>query len=533
MELLRQMLVVVGQRLRTSTVVLLNVSVRQSETHGVSLYHTSTVKRNAYLAFDLGAESGRAVVGHLVSGVLTMNEVHRFANTPLSEGESQRWDVASLWREMRAALSLISGDQLSSIGVDTWGVDYALLGAEGELLAPPRHYRDPRNVAAMSDALRVLTTDEIYAVTGVQFLPINTLYQLVAAQRHTPRLVADADRFVMMPDLFNLWLTGRAVCELTNASTTQMLNAVDRTWATPLIERLGLPTRIAPPLVEPGSVIGPIIADVAGNTPLRGTPVVASASHDTASAVAAISARDNTAFISSGTWSLVGMEIDAPVLTHEAMRLNFSNEAGVCHTTRLLKNVMGLWILQGCRTSWSDRGRDVSYGELVDAARREPSFGHLVDPDDGSFLAPDDMPAAIDRFCVKTDQPCPTRASSYTRAILESLALKYRLVIRDLEKITGRRIEQVRVIGGGSKNRMLNQFTADAVGVRVVAGPAEATALGNIAVQILATGGVSSIAEARAIIDRSFPTEIFEPQDVEPWNREAGRFQHYCALAYA
>jgi rhamnulokinase len=490
------------------------------------------VKRNAYLAFDLGAESGRAVLGHLASGILTVNEIHRFANTPVRDGESLHWDVSSLWREMRVGLSLLEGADLGGIGVDTWGVDHALLGADGELLAAPCHYRDPRNVAAMSDALRVLTREEIYAVTGVQFLPINTLYQLVAAERRTPGLIAAADRFVMMPDLFNLWLSGRAVCELTNASTTQMLNAVSRTWATDIMQRVGLPSRIAPPLVEPGSVIGPIAAEIASGA-LAGTPIIASASHDTASAVAAITARDNTAFLSSGTWSLVGMEVDAPVLTTEAMRMNFSNEGGVCQTTRLLKNVMGLWMLQGCRKSWSDRGHDLSYGELVDAASREPAFGHLVDPDDGSFLAPNDMPAAIDRFCVKTDQPCPTTPSSYTRAIFESLALKYRMVIRDLETVTGRHIDQIRVIGGGSKNRTLNQFTADAVGVRVLAGPAEATALGNIAVQILATGGVSSIAEARAIIDRSFPIEIFEPQNVEPWNREAGRFQQYCALAYA
>ncbi len=500
---------------------------------GVSLYHTVTVKRNAYLAFDLGAESGRAVLGHLQSGVLTVAEVHRFANTPLVDGQSLRWDVHGLWSEMRGGLSKVAGAELAGIGVDTWGVDYALLGSQGQLLANPYHYRDPRNVAAMTEALRIVPKQDIYATTGVQFMPINTLYQLFAANTHTPQLLAAADRFVMMPDLFNYWLTGRAVCEFTNATTTQLVNAVDRTWATDLMDRFGLPSRITTPLVEPGSIIGPLLPDIAAQDTLTGTPVIASASHDTASAVAAITARDNTAFLSSGTWSLVGMEVDAPVLTPQAMRLNFSNEGGVSHTTRLLKNVMGLWMLQRCRQSWAERGQLFEYGELMEAASREPGFRHLVDPDDGSFLLPDDMPAAIDRFCVRTDQPTPTSPNGYTRAILESLALKYRLVIRDLETVTGRHIEQLRVIGGGSKNRVLNQFTADATGIRVVAGPAEATAVGNIAVQILATGDVNSLAEARAMIDRSFPTETFDPRDSEPWNKEAGRFQQYCGLAYA
>lgn len=489
--------------------------------------------RKSYLAFDLGAESGRAVVGHLQSGVLTVDEVHRFANTPIADGQSLQWDVSGLWREMRAGLSKVADAGLAGIGVDTWGVDYALLGRQGELLQNPYHYRDPRNVAAMSEALRIVPKEDIYAETGIQFIPINTLYQLVAAKLHTPQLLAAADRFVMMPDLFNYWLTGRAVCEFTNATTTQLVSATTRRWATDLMDRFGLPSRLAAPMVEPGSIIGPLMPNIAAHDTLTGTPVIASASHDTASAVAAITARDHTAFLSSGTWSLVGMEVDAPVLTPHAMRLNFSNEGGVCGTTRLLKNVMGLWMLQGCRRSWSDRGRDFDYGELMDAAGREPAFRHLVDPDDPSFLRPDDMPAAIDRFCVRTDQPSPASPNSYARAILESLALKYRLVIRDLEAVAGRRIEQIRVIGGGSKNRLLNQFTADACGIRVVAGPAEATALGNIAVQMLATGEAGSLAEARAIIDRSFASEMFDPGDSEPWNREAGRFQQYCGLAYA
>ncbi len=487
----------------------------------------------SYLAFDLGAESGRAVVGELRSGTLTVREIHRFANDPVAYGDSLHWDAPRLWHEMRAGLAAVGGATLAGIGVDTWGVDYALLGERLELLQNPYHYRDKRNIAAMAELLRRIERNEIYGVTGIQFLHINTIYQLAAARQLTPRLLAAADRFVMMPDLFNLWLTGRAVSEFTNATTTQLVDATSRTWSASLMARVDLPAHIAPPMVEAGSIIGPLLAGVTPSPSLTGTPVVASASHDTASAVAAITARDGTAFISSGTWSLVGIELDAPVLTPEAMRLNFSNEGGVSGTTRLLKNVMGLWMLQSARRFWRQQGHEFDYAELTAAAAGEPGLRHLVDPDDVGFVAPGSMPEAIDRFCAKTDQEAPATPGAYARAILDSLALKYRLVLRDVEKLTGRPIRRIRVIGGGSKNRVLNQFTADATGCAVIAGPAEATALGNIAVQLLATGRASSLAEARAIIDRSFPTETFEPRDPDPWNREFARFQQYCELAYA
>ncbi len=486
-----------------------------------------------YLAFDLGAESGRAVLGELQSGTLTVREIHRFANDPVAYGDSLHWDAARLWYEMRAGLAALRDTTLAGIGVDTWGVDYALLGEQLELLQNPYHYRDKRNVTAMAEVLRQVGKDEIYAVTGIQFLHINTINQLAAARRLTPRLLSAADRFVMMPDLFNLWLTGRAVSEFTNATTTQLVDARARTWATALMTQLDLPPHIAPPMVEAGSIVGPLLPRVSPHASLAGTPVVASASHDTASAVAAITARDGTAFISSGTWSLVGIELDAPVLTPDAMRLNFSNEGGVGGTTRLLKNVMGLWMLQSCRRYWLQNGREFDYAELMAAAAEAEGLQHLVDPDEGSFVAPDSMPDAIDRFCSRTDQPVPARPGEYARAILDSLAMKYRLVLRDLETVTGRPIQQIRVIGGGSKNRVLNQYTADATGRRVIAGPAEATALGNIGVQLIATGRAASLAEARAIIDRSFPTESFEPRDRDPWNREFARFQQYCELAYA
>jgi rhamnulokinase len=486
-----------------------------------------------YLAFDLGAESGRAVVGELKSGTLTVRELHRFPNDPVFYDDSLHWDVARLWHEMRAALAMVQDTTLDGIAVDTWGVDHALLGERLQLLENPYHYRDKRNVAAMADVLQRVPKEEIYAATGIQFLSINTINQLAAVARQTPRLLAAADRFVMMPDLFNLWLTGRAVSELTNATTTQLVDAKTRAWAAPLFGRLDIPSRIAPPLVEAGSIIGPLLPRVAPRAALAATPVVATASHDTASAVAAIRAGNGTAFISSGTWSLVGIELNEPVLTPDAMRLNFSNEGGVSGTTRLLKNVMGLWMLQSCRRHWAQSGRDYDYAELMAEAAQAAGLRSLVDPDEASFTAPESMPEAIDRFCARTDQPSPAAPGQYARTILDSLALKYRLVIRDLEAVTGQRIVEIRVIGGGSKNRVLNQFTADATGRRVVAGPVEATAIGNIAVQLMATGRAASLAEARAIVDRSFHTEVFEPHNSEPWNRETARFQQYCELAYA
>jgi rhamnulokinase len=474
------------------------------------------------------------MLGRLDAGMLRIDEVHRFANTPVSEAGTLRWDVHALWREMRHALTLVADAPLAAMAVDSWGVDHALLGAQGQLLENPYHYRDKRNAAAMAEALAIVPGEEIYAATGVQLMPINTIYQLFAASRQTPSLVDAARRFVMIPDLFNYWLTGEIVCEYTDASTTQLMNPRTRTWSADLMTRLKLPARLAAPIVEAGTLIGPILPDVAaGNGALAGTPVVATASHDTASAVAAITARDGTAFISSGTWSLVGTELDAPVLTPRAMLLNFSNEGGVEGTTRLLKNVMGLWLLQGCRRSFARRDQKFTYGELMEAAAAERAFTHLIDPDDLSFANPDDMPEAIDRFCRKTDQLAPSTPGAYARAVFDSLALKYRFVIRDLQSVIDRPISRIRVIGGGSQNALLNQLTADATGLPVVAGPVEATALGNVAVQMLATGAAASLADARAIIDRSFPTTVFAPRDVDAWNREATRFQQYCGLLYA
>jgi rhamnulokinase len=490
-------------------------------------------KSKPYLAFDFGAESGRAVLAHLRSGILTTEEVHRFPNEPVEYGGSLHWDVARLWFEVRKALSRLDEVELAGIGVDAWGVDYALVGERGELLQNPYHYRDRRTEGVMEEVLRQVGKEEIYQATGIQFMPFNTVYQLVAAQRQTPHLLETAKYLLMIPDLFNYWLSGHAVCEFTNATTTQMVDPAKRTWAAGLLERLDLPVHLPAPIVEPGSIIGTLLPEIAGHSSLASATVIAPACHDTGSAVAAISARDGTAFLSSGTWSLLGTELDFPVITPDALRLNFTNEGGVNGTTRLLKNVMGLWMLQGCRRSWTTQGHNYEYRELIELAAGETAFRHLVDPDDECFLRPPDMLAAINQFCARTHQPVPLEPGAYVRAVLESLAFKYRIVLRNLEHVSGKRIAQIRIIGGGSKNRLLNQLTADATGRRVLAGPAEATALGNVAIQILATGGATSLSEVRAIVDRSFPPEVFEPLETDKWDQHAERFEQYCGSIYA
>jgi rhamnulokinase len=469
-----------------------------------------------YLAFDLGAESGRAILGKVSSGVLDVSQIRRFPNEPVRAGNSLHWDVQRLWLEMQRALSEPM-PELDSIGIDTWGVDYALIGETGELLENPYHYRDCRTDGILDAVLEKVPRERIYSITGVQFMQINTLYQLYAACQATPRLIDAAEAMVTIPDLLNYWLTGTLRSEYTNATTTQLIDARTRSWSTELIAELGLPRRLFQSLVEPGAEVGKARGS--------GTPVIAPACHDTGSAVASISMSRESVFLSSGTWSLLGTELTEPVITTKARELNFTNEGGVCGTVRVLKNIAGLWLLQSCRRCWK---QDVPYDDLLTAAS-DPryEFQSLFDPDDAAFLHPENMVTAIAEYCRKTEQPAPTDPPGCTRAILESLALKYRAVLESLEEIAGIQFREIRVVGGGARNRMLNQFTADATGRPVVAGPVEATALGNIAMQMLATGAVGSLHEARAVIDRSFPSERFEPFSADRWESPYRRFQQY------
>ncbi len=460
-----------------------------------------------YLAFDLGAESGRAMLGRLRGGLLQLDEIHRFPNQPLRENGSLKWDIRRLWAEMRHALEHLP-QKLTSIGVDTWGVDFGLLDVQGELIENPYHYRDRRTEGVMDSVFARTSRARIYATTGIQFLPFNTIYQLCATP---PEILARSACLLTIPDLLNFWLTGNRAAEYTIATTTQLVDAQKRTWAVDLIAELGLPAHLFPPIVEPGATIGN----------WHDVPVIAPACHDTGSAVAAIEMSAESAFLSSGTWSLLGAETTAPVITPRARDLNFTNEGGVCGTIRVLKNIAGMWLLESCRRSWPP----ASYDDLLAAATREPAFTSLIDPDDPAFLNPPNMPQAIAAFCVRTHQPVPASPPAFARTILESLALKYRAVLESLEQITARHISEIRAAGGGSRNRVLNQFAADATGRTVIAGPVEATALGNIAMQMLATGAVATLAEARAIIARSFPTERFEPTPAAGWDLAFARFR--------
>lgn len=479
-----------------------------------------------FLALDLGAESGRAILGRLDDDVLTLKDVRRFPNVAVRANGALHWDILRLWHEVQMSLEEVTDVALASVGLDSWGCDYALLGEHGQLLENPYHYRDTRSEGVPAQVFERVSAERIYGVTGIQFLNFNSLFQLYATKLSTPKLLDAASAFVTIPDLLNYWLTGRLASEYTIATTTQMVDAGRRAWATPLLEALDLPAHLCQPLIEPGSVIGGIRHDVSAS--LADIPVVAPACHDTGSAFAAVSTEAGAAFLSSGTWSLLGAEVAAPVISARARELNFTNEGGVSGTTRLLKNIAGLWLLQACMHRWAETGQPVSYDALLVAARDDRlAFRSIFDPDHSGFFNPTDMPTAIAAYCRETHQVEPAGQPGFARAILESLALKYRLVLESLEELTGSRYTHIRIVGGGSRNRLLNQFTADATGRTVLAGPVEATALGNIAMQLLATGTVRSLREARAIIERSFPLERFDPVAGDRWATHYGRFQEY------
>ncbi|GAC1702131.1 MAG: rhamnulokinase family protein [Candidatus Acidiferrum sp.] len=474
-------------------------------------------------------------MGRLRSGRLSIEEIGRFRNEPVLYNGGLHWDVPRLWLEMKGALRSVTSygvDRLDAIGVDTWGVDYALLGEKGALLENPFNYRDARTDGLMDQVFKILTRETLYRVTGIQFLPFNTLYQLYAAHLQTPRMLEFAEHFVTVPDLFTFWMTGKIGCEYTNASTTQFLDVHNRKWSTEILQKLGIPTHILPPLIEPGTIVGNLLPDmVAGQArddAFSGTVVVAPACHDTGSAFAAVRTNKNVALISSGTWSLLGTELDKPIVTEEALRMNFTNEGGVGGTVRLLKNIGGLWLLERCRKDWQADGTALEHHELLSKAAAEQPLQHLIDPDDRSFVFPKHMPHAIAAFCEKSGQAKPMRPGAVTRCILESLALRYRQVLESLENLVGSKFHEIRVVGGGSRNDLLNQFTADATGRRVLAGPVEATALGNIAMQMLATGGVASLDEAREVIAVCFPARLFEPKDTERWDKA---YKSFCTLA--
>jgi rhamnulokinase len=474
-----------------------------------------------FLAFDLGAESGRGVVGQFDGRRLQLSEVHRFPNIPVRILDSLHWDVLRLFSEIQQGLGLYVktyGSDLAGLGIDTWGVDFALLARDDSLLGTPYHYRDQRTDGMMEEAFRRVPRQVIFEQTGIQFMQINTLYQLLAMViRRTPVLEI-AETFLMIPDLFNFWLTGRKVCEFTNATTTQFYSPCEGAWSRPLFEALGLPFHILPEVVPPGTVLGPVLPRVAEEAELGDVSVIAPACHDTGSAVAAVPAtgRDYV-YISSGTWSVMGAELPEPVINAQSLANNFTNEGGVCGTFRFSKNVMGLWLVQECRRTWARTEEGLSYDDLTQMASRSEPFRSIIDPDHHSFLSPGDMPARMRAFCAKANQPVPDDKGAVMRCILESLALKYRWVLERLETMLGRELATVHIVGGGTQNRLLCQFTANATGRPVVAGPVEATAIGNLIMQALALGHVSSLEEGREVIRNSFEVTTYEPRDSSAW----------------
>ncbi len=464
-----------------------------------------------YAAIDLGASSGRVMTARVGADELTLREAHRFANRPVRAGGTLYWDILGLYREVLDGLRA-AGD-VESAGVDSWGVDYGLLDSSGALIANPVHYRDERTDGVMDRVVADVGADALYDVSGVQFLPFNTVYQLLAAP--PPE---QARTLLMIPDLLAYWLTGRAGAEATNASTTGLYDVRAGEWAYPMIRRLGLPPGIFPPLRRPGDVIGTLDGDAAAEVG-RSLPVTAVGSHDTASAVLAVpAAGDRFGYVSCGTWSLAGVELDAPVLTAESRRAGFTNEVGVGGTIRYLRNVMGLWLLQESLRTWGD---EASLSGLLASAAEAPPFAALVDPGDQVFLPPGDMPARIAAYCARTGQRPPAGHAETVRCILESLALGHRAAIRDASRLSGKHVDVVHIVGGGVRNALLCQLTADACGVPVVAGPVEATAIGNTLVQAQANGLTTDL---RSLVRRTQDLLVYRPRgDDAAWDTAARR----------
>ncbi|MCA9188751.1 MAG: rhamnulokinase [Planctomycetales bacterium] len=488
-----------------------------------------------FLAVDLGAESGRVMAGRFNGSKVSLEQQHRFGNGPVQLGGTLRWNLIGLWKEIQEGLRLsaasIGKQNIASVGVDTWGVDFVLMNRNNELLGQPWNYRDSRTEGMLQKAFQRVPRAEIFAQTGLQFMQINSLYQLLAMCERDPELVAQATQFLMIPDFFHWCLCGSRVVEFTNATTTQMLNAASRQWAFEMLRRFDVPTAMFPQLVTPGTVLGNLRSEVGELTGLGKLPVVTPATHDTGSAVAAVptanTGRADWAYISSGTWSLMGVEVPEPVTSDTCASLNFTNEGGVGGSIRLLKNIAGLWLIQECRRVWKQNGREFSWDELVRLAESAPALQSLINPDDPRFGAPSDMPATIRQFCSENGEPTPDSEGAVIRCALESLALRYRQTVLSLEKLTDSRIDTIHIVGGGTQNKLLSQMTADACNRRVVAGPVEATAIGNIMMQAVAHGDVAGIEEARQVVARSFPVEEFCPKNTAPWDDAFQRFQKW------
>jgi rhamnulokinase len=454
--------------------------------------------------------------------------VYRFPNGPVRLPDGLHWDVLRLWTEIKRGLALAvqeHGAGLAGVGLDTWGVDFGLLDRDGALISNPYHYRDSRTDDMPAEAFRRVPRAEIFEQTGIQFMQINSLYQLLAMVVGRSPALDIAETFLTMPDLFNYWLTGRKVCEFSIATTTQCYDPRKGDWAIPLLERLGIPTHIFPEIVPPATVLGQLLPAVAEEVGVSGLPVIAPACHDTGCAVAAVPAKGSDfVYISSGTWSLMGAELPEPVINEQSLAFDLTNEGGVGGTFRFLKNITGLWLVQECRRTWARQGEEFSYDDLTQMAAQAAPLQSVIDSDYGEFLRPGDMPARIRAFCERTGQPAPQSKGAVIRCVLESLALKYRWVLERLEEILGRRLAPIHIVGGGTQNRLLNQFAADATGRQVITGPIEATAAGNVITQAMALGHIGSLEKGRRIVRNSFDVATYEPAGGTEWDEAYARF---------
>jgi rhamnulokinase len=480
------------------------------------------VASHTYLAVDLGAESGRTIIGTLDGRHLKLTETHRFANGPVRLNDGFHWDVLRLWSDIKDGIgksSFQSGNSLDSIGLDTWGVDFALLDKTGALLSNPFHHRDERTDGILEEAFKCMPRSEIFSNTGIQFMQINTLYQLLAMVLQKSSLFDIAKNFVTIPDLFNYWLSGELTNEFTNATTTQCFDPQKRMWSEAIFEAFKIPSHLFKPVTDPGIQVGTLLPSLAEETGAGAIPILLPACHDTGSAVVAVPAQNQDfAWISSGTWSIMGVEAHQPIVNDKALEYNFTNEGGVFGTWRLSKNIMGLWLVQECRREWARQGEEFSFDALTHLAAESEPFLSLIDPDHPEFLHPGDMPLRIQKYCADMNQRVPQTKGEILRVVLEGIALKYRLVLERLEELTGKHLEPLYIIGGGTKNRLLNQFTADSTGRTVIAGPVEATAIGNILMQAIGLKHLDSLTEAREVVRSSFEPEVYEPNHNADWD---------------
>lgn len=481
------------------------------------------------LAFDYGASSGRGMLGKFNGNKLSISEIHRFSNNPITINGSLYWDIMNLFKEMKVGISKCINNcksDIAGIGVDTWGVDFGLLDSNGELLRNPYHYRDPRTNGMIDIASKYVSKQEIYDITGISFQKFNTLYQLLSMKETNHPVYKRSETLLFIPDLLNYFLTGIKSSEYTITSTSQMLDSKTNNWAVDMLKEMDLSFNILADIINPGTIVGKIKKEITEELNINNIPVIAVCEHDTASAVVAVpSSNMECAYISSGTWSLLGIEASMAIINKDSYKLNYTNEGGINKTIRFLKNIIGLWILQECKREWDSSGEILEYNELILLAEKAKPFNSLIDPDKDAFYSPGQMVKKIVNFCKMTGQKIPETKGEITRCVLESLALKYRMAVEELEDIIGYSISEIHIVGGGSQNKMLNQFTANSTGKKVISGPVEATAIGNLMVQLLALNEVKDLEQIRTIIKNSFLIQEYEPSDLELWDEAYDRFK--------